>query len=318
MLTVIVLSGGLSFEREVSLASGLRACEALKIQGIEAFTMDTDHHLLPRLQQERPDAVINLLHGQRGEDGAIAEVLEMAAVPYVGPSPSAARLAFDKPTAKELVRRSGLTTPDFCVLPLGAFQELGADGIISELVAKFGLPLVVKPARGGSALGLTIAREAQDLPGAMVQCFAYSDTALIEKYVDGTEIALTIIEEEENCTTLPLVQIAYRSGRYDYQARYTASEVEFTIPSNLPATVQDQARQAGVAIHRKLRLRDLSRIDMIVDTVGTPHFLEATSCPGLTDTSVVPAAIFTSGRTIGGVLAGLVERSISRQKKFRP
>lgn len=314
MLTVIVLSGGLSFEREVSLTSGLRACEALKLQGIEALTMDTDHHLLLRLQQEKPDAIINLLHGQRGEDGVIAEILEMAAVPYVGPSPSAARLAFDKPTAKELVRRSGLATPDFCVLPLGAFQELGADGIISELVAKFGLPLVVKPARGGSALGLTIAREAHDVPGAMVQCFAYSDTALIEKYVNGTEIALTIIEEERNCTTLPLVQIAYRSGHYDYQARYTASEIKFTIPSDLPTSVQDQARQAGVVIHRELRLRGLSRIDMIIDATGTPHFLEATSCPGLTDTSVVPAAIFASGRTVGSVLAELVERSISRSK----
>ncbi len=315
MLTVIVLSGGLSFEREVSLTSGLRACEELKTQGIEALVMDTDHHLILRLQQERPDAVVNLLHGQRGEDGAIAEVLEMVAVPYLGPSPSAARLAFDKPTAKELVRRSGLATPDFCVLPLGTFQELGADGIISELVAKFGLPLVVKPARGGSALGLTIAREIQDLPGAMVQCFAYSDTALIEKYVDGTEIALTIIEEDEDCIALPLVQIAYRSGRYDYQARYTAGELKFTIPSDLPATVQDQARQAGIAIHQKLRLRDFSRIDMIVDAAGTPHFLEATSCPGLTDTSVVPAAILTSGRTIGSVLARLIERSIVRHKQ---
>jgi D-alanine-D-alanine ligase len=315
MLSVIVLSGGLSFEREISLASSLRACEELKMQGIDALAMDTGHDLLLRLKQERPDAVVNFLHGQRGEDGAITEILEMVDVPYVGPSPAAARLAFDKPTAKELVRRLGLATPNCCALPLETFQELGADGIISALVTKFGLPLVVKPTRGGSALGLTIAREPQDLPGAMVQCFAYSDTALIEKYVDGTEVSLTIIEEGESPIALPLVQIAYRTERYDYQARYTAGDLEFTIPSNLPTAVQDQAIQAGIAIHLELGLRDLSRIDMIVDATGTPNFLEATSSPGLTDTSVAPVAISASGRTIGSVLAGLIERCIARQKQ---
>ncbi len=312
MLTVMVLSGGLSFEREVSLASGRRACEELRSQGIDALTMDTDHHLLIQLQQERPDAVINLLHGQRGEDGAIAEVLEMAAVPYVGPPPQAARLAFDKPIAKELVRRAGIATPDSCVLPLDTFQELGAEGIIAALVDKLGLPLVVKPARGGSALGLTIVREAHDVPGAMVQCFAYSDTALIEKCVVGTEVSLTIIEEDSGPISLALVHIAPRTGRYDYQARYTAGEVDFIIPSTLPAAIQDQARQTGIAIHQILGLRDWSRVDMIIDAAGTPYFLEATSCPGLTDTSVVPVAIATSGRILGNVLMQLVERSIAR------
>jgi D-alanine-D-alanine ligase len=314
LLTVMVLSGGFSFEREVSLASGRRACKELESQGIDTLATDTDHHLLIRLQQERPDAVLNLLHGQRGEDGTIAEILEMAAVPYAGPPPQAARLAFDKPTAKELVRRSGIATPASSVLPLETFQELGAEGIIAALVDKFGLPLVVKPARGGSALGLTIVHEAQDVSSAMVQCFAYSEAALIEKYVVGTEVALTIIEEDSGPVALPLVQIAFSKGHYDYQARYTAGEVEFIIPSDLPTAVQESARKTGIAIHQELGLRDWSRIDMVIDGAGTPNFLEATSCPGLTHTSAVPVAIAASGRILGKVLMQLVERSIARSK----
>jgi len=312
VLPVMILCGGLSFEREVSLSSGRRACQALKGEGIDAITIDTDHHLLLRLEREPPSAVINLLHGQRGEDGAMSEVLEMASVPYVGPQPHAARLAFDKPTAKELVRRAGLQTPNFCVLPLGTFQELGADGITNALAAKFGLPLVVKPACGGSALGVTIVRERRDLPAAMVQCFAYSDTALIEQYVEGTEIAITIIEEAADIIALPVVEISYRTNRCDYEARYTAGQVDFTVPSNLPTAIQVRATDAAIAIHQELRLRDLSRVDMIVDALGTPNFLEVTCCPGLTETSVVPIAIEASGRTLGGILTKIVVRAMDR------
>lgn len=308
----MVLCGGLSFERDVSLSSGRRACQALKSEGMDALTIDTDHHLLLRLEREPPSAVINLLHGQRGEDGAISEVLEMAAVPYVGPQPQAARLAFDKPTAKELVRRAGLQTPNFCVLPIGTFQELGADGIISALAARFGLPLVVKPACGGSALGLTIVRERQDLPAAMVQCFAYSDTALVEQHIEGTEISITIVEEADSVIALPVVEINYRTSRYDYEARYTAGQVDFIVPSSLPTAIQDRATEAAVAIHQELRLRDLSRVDMIIDASGMPNFLEVTCCPGLTETSVVPIAIEASGRTLGGILTKIVARAMHR------
>jgi D-alanine-D-alanine ligase len=203
-------------------------------------------------------------------------------------------------------------TPDFSALPLETFQELGAEGIISALIAKFGLPLIVKPARGGSALGLSVIRDGRDLPAAMMQCFAYSDTALIERYVEGTEIALTIIDKPDRSIALPIVQINPRMSRYDYEARYTAGEVEFIIPSSLPSSVQNQVTKAALRIHSQLGLRDLCRVDMIVDEAGTSYFLEATSCPGLTETSIVPAAIAASEWTLGQVLVALVEQSIAR------
>lgn len=180
---VVVLAGGLSHERDVSLRSGRRVAEALRTAGVDVSVHDVDADLVPALAETRPDLVWPLLHGASGEDGSVRDVLELLDVPSLGTGPRASRVAWSKPIAKTTVTRAGIATPEFVTLPQSLFRELGAGRVMDAVVAKLGLPLVVKPSRGGSALGVTLVRTAEELPGAMVACFAYGDTALIERAV---------------------------------------------------------------------------------------------------------------------------------------
>jgi D-alanine-D-alanine ligase len=213
---VMVLAGGLSHEREVSLRSGRRVAEALRALGVDVVQRDADSELVSALHRgrpdDRPDVVFPLLHGVQGEDGAIQEVLTLAGIPFVGSPPWACRLSFDKPVAKAVVERAGIATPVSVVLPQATFRELGATVLLEEIVARIGLPLVVKPARGGSALGTTIVQKADHLPGAMVECFAYGEAALIEQWIDGTEIAVSVLDTGEAPSALPAVEIVPESG----------------------------------------------------------------------------------------------------------
>ena len=185
-LTAVVLAGGLAYERDVSLRSGRRVCEALKQAGVAVRTLDPDGELLAGLDGDRPDAVFIALHGADGEDGALRSVLDLAGVRYVGLDAAACRMAWDKPTAKAIVHAAGLTTPDWVALPHSTFRELGAAVVLDRIVERFGLPLMVKPAQGGSALGARVIRSAAELPAAMVSCLSYGDTVLLEPYVEGS------------------------------------------------------------------------------------------------------------------------------------
>src|SRR6266702_3557282 len=186
---IVVLAGGLSPEREVSLRSGDRVRDALAEAGIHAVVADADAALLSMLRADPPSAVFPAIHGVCGEDGAIREVLGLLGVPYVGSVASACQMAFDKPTAKALTAAAGLVTPPSVTLPRETFHDLGAAAVIDLIVARLGLPLYVKPSRGGSALGAGAVRTAADLPAAVLSCFAYGDTALIERFISGTEVA---------------------------------------------------------------------------------------------------------------------------------
>lgn len=183
---VVVLAGGLSHERDVSLRSGRRVAEALTTAGVETSVRDVDAGLIGWLQRERPDCVIPLLHGETGEDGALREILELVGVPYVGSPPAAARMAFDKPIAKQGVTGAGVLTPASFALPADMFREIGAAAVMETLISRLGLPLVVKPAQGGSALGVSVVRRPEELPGAMVSCFSYGPVALLEQCVTGS------------------------------------------------------------------------------------------------------------------------------------
>ena len=163
-----------------------------------------------------------MLHGESGEDGAIREVLDLLGVPYVGSGPAACRTAFDKPVAKSVVARVGITTPQAVCLPHETFRELGAAQVMDAVIARLGLPIVVKPARSGSALGCTLVESAADLPDAMVNAFAYGPVALIETYVAGTEVAVPVVDDGSGPRALPAVAISPDGPIYDYTARYTA------------------------------------------------------------------------------------------------
>jgi D-alanine-D-alanine ligase len=305
-LRAVVLAGGLTFEREVSLSSGTQVVEELTRVGLDAELRDADAELLPGLAAAPADAVFIALHGATGEDGALRAVLDLAGVPYVGSPAAACRLAWDKPAAKSVVRSAGVTTPDWVALPHSTFRELGAGTVLDLMVARLGLPLMVKPASGGSALGVQRINRVEDLPAAMVSCFAYGDTVMVERYVEGVEVALAVIDLGDGPQALPAVEIAPESGVFDYTARYTPGLTEYHAPARIADDVAAKAAAVAVRVHEVLGLADLSRTDAIITPDGEVHFLEVNVSPGLTETSMFPMAVEAAGYEIGDVIARLL------------
>jgi D-alanine-D-alanine ligase len=305
-LRAVVLAGGLAFEREVSLSSGTQVWEELARAGLDAELRDADADLLPGLAAAPADAVFIALHGATGEDGALRAVLDLAGVAYVGSPASACRLAWDKPAAKSVVRAAGVATPDWVALPHSTFRELGAGAVLDLIVARLGLPLMIKPASGGSALGAQKISRVEELPAAMVSCFAYGDTVLVERFVDGIELAVSVIDLGDGPEALPAVEITPQSGVFDYTARYTPGLTEYHAPARLSADVAERAAAVAVRVHEVLGLADLSRTDAIVSPDGEVHFLEVNVSPGLTETSMFPMAVEAAGHELGDVLARLL------------
>lgn len=307
-LRAVVLAGGLAFEREVSLSSGTQVWEELVRTGVDAELRDADADLLPGLAAAPADAVFIALHGATGEDGALRAVLDLAGVPYVGSPAAACRLAWDKPAAKSVVRAAGAMTPDWVALPHSTFRELGAGAVLDLMVARLGLPLILKPASGGSALGVHKVGNVEELPAAMVSCFAYGDTVLVERYIDGVELAISVVDLGQGPQALPAVEIAPASGVFDYTARYTPGLTEYHAPARVSDDVAARAAALAVRVHEALGLADLSRTDAIVTPDGEVHFLEVNVSPGLTETSMFPMAVEAAGFKLGAVLARLLAR----------
>ncbi len=312
--TVVVLAGGISHERDVSLRSGRRVADSLQEHGITVVLRDPDATLLAYLSETRPDVVWPALHGASGEDGALRGLLDFIGIPYVGSTSAAARLAWDKPTAKVLVARAGVSTPRSIALSRDAFRELGASSVLDSLAEELPVPLVVKPAQGGSAQGVTLVDDRADLPRAMVDAYTYCDVALIEQRIVGTEIAVGVIDSGEGPVALPAVEIQPLSGVYSFEARYNAGETRFYTPARLSDEISARAAEVALQAHRALGLRHLSRVDLIVDGAGTPWFLEANVLPGLTETSLLPQALEAAGHDLGWVYSALAEAAIRESR----
>lgn len=311
---VAVLAGGLSHERDVSLRSGRRMSAALRDIGLHVNEWDTDSNLLDRLRQHRPDIAVCALHGGEGENGSVQTILEMRGIPFIGTGARGCRAAWDKPAAKARVSAAGFQTPEWVALPQTTFRELGAQQVLDSIVADLGLPLLLKPDKGGSALGAQLVSNATELPAAMVGCLAYGDSVLAEQFVHGTEVAVTVLDTEDGFEALPAVEIVPGRALYDYTARYTAGLTDFFVPGRLSDAAAAAVGELAVAAHRKLGLRHVSRTDAIIDEIGTPYFLEVNSSPGLTETSTVPMAIEAAGSSLGGVYTDLIARALQTGK----
>ena len=308
---VIVLAGGLSHERDVSLRSGRRVAQALRDAGHRVVEADVTASLLETLDASGDAVVFPVLHGGAGEDGALREVFDLLGVAYIGADGPSSRIAFDKAVSTPLIARAGVLTPRQVALPQSVFRELGAGRLVDALIAAIGFPMMVKPARGGSALGCTKVTDATELPAAVVTAFSYGDVAIVEEFIDGLEIAVTVLDLGDGPEALPAVQIQPRSGVYDYTARYTAGETRFVAPAELPDDVSDACAAMALTAHRVLGLRDLSRTDLIVRD-GVPVFLEVNVAPGMTETSLLPLAIEAADGSFADVCARLVARARER------
>jgi D-alanine-D-alanine ligase len=307
-----VLAGGLSHERDVSLRSGRRVSMALRSRGLDVIESDVDSQLVGRLAELPGAVVFPVLHGETGEDGALREVLALLRVPFVGSIGSACRVAFDKSISTTVVADAGIRTPVQVALPHEIFRELGAQALVKALGDQLRFPMMVKPSRSGSALGCSKVSRPEQLPAAMVGAFAYGAVAVVEEFIEGTEVAVSVVDRGTGPAALPAVEIRPDSGVYDYTARYTAGATRFLCPAELADDSAAACAELALRVHDVLGLRDLSRTDIIVTADGEPVFLEANVAPGMTETSSVPLAIEAAGWSLGKACADLVRVAAAR------
>lgn len=302
-MTIAVLSGGSSLERDVSLQSGKRVTEALRGRGHEVVTLDLDEHLVDHLTDHAVDLVFLALHGKAGEDGSIQSLLDLLGIAYTGSGATASALAWDKSVSKGVLRRAHVHTPDWRVLSEDAVREYGAGRAIGRIAERVTFPLVVKPVQGGSSLGVRLVNSSSDLAPAIMSAFQYHPAALLEQVVVGTEIAVSIVDG----TALPAVEIRAKAGTYDFGARYTHGATEFHSPARLDPAIAEACAQAAGRAWDALGCRHVMRADLIVDENGTPWMLEVDTCPGLTETSLLPIAAKAGGYDFEGFCERLLD-----------
>ncbi|HEX8084458.1 MAG TPA: D-alanine--D-alanine ligase [Solirubrobacteraceae bacterium] len=303
MSTIAVLKGGRSLERNVSLTSGARVEDALERLGHDVVAIDVGHDLVTRLREAAPDVAFVALHGRDGEDGTVQELLEVLAIPYTGSGVSSCIRCADKVLAKHAFLDAGLPTPDFFAWNEAAFKELGAADALPAIEDRLDFPIVVKPARQGSALGIKFARSAADVPAALVAAFSYDAKVLLERFVDGRELAVSILDGE----VLPVVEAIPRDEDfYDFEARYEIGRTDFVCPADLGGATE-RVQRTALQAYELLDCAGFARVDAILDAEGVPQLLEINTVPGLTETSLLPQAAEAAGISFDELVARLVE-----------
>lgn len=311
---VVVLMGGKSLERDVSLKSGERVTAALARRGYRTVPLDVTDDLVQRLLSEKPDVAYIALHGRFGEDGTVQELLEFLDVPYTGPGVLASALAWDKAVSKRLFVRSGIPTPPWVTFTSDAFKEMGAATALEHVVDKVGgLPVAVKPAKQGSALGLAKVEDADGLAEALLAALSFDDKVIVERWVEGTEIAVSVLDTGGGLDVLPSVEIVAKSGLFDFNAMYTAGETDYFVPARLDDGALDNAAQTAARVHETIGCRDVSRVDMVVSAEDDlPYVLECNTSPGMTETSLLPMAAEHAGIDFEELVERLVVSALAR------
>ncbi len=303
---VAVLKGGRSLERKVSLRSGAHVQDALARLGHEVVAVDAGAELVAEVLAAEPDAAFVALHGRDGEDGTVQGLLEAIGVPYSGSGPAACMRCTDKVLAKYLMREAGIPTPDFHSLRESSIKELGAAAALAGVQERLGFPLVVKPAVGGSALGVKFARSSEQLPGSLVGAFSYDQTVLIERYVGGRDLAVSVLDGESaggsgaeaaRPSALPVVEAVPREEEfYDYESRYEIGMTTFVCPAELPDETTERAQELALSVYELLGCHGVARVDLMLEQdSGELWVLETNVVPGLTETSLLPQAADAAG-----------------------
>lgn len=309
-LQIAVIAGGLSLEREVSLRSGMRVASALESRGHHVTVLDVDQHLIDQLEDLAPDVAYLALHGRMGEDGTVQGLLELLGIPFTGPDSRASSMAWDKGVVKGVWRRRGVPTPDWISLTSDAVRDLGAARLLSRILDRLPLPLVVKPTQGGASMGVGYVNQPEELTDALLGSFRHHPVALIERAIAGTELAVSIV----GGSVLPAVEIdvpdAGEERHYDFSARYTPGATILHAPARLPEDVVTRATDAAMAAYVESGARHVTRVDLIVDADGAPWLLELDTCPGMTETSLLPAAAEATGWSFAELCERVVQAAL--------
>jgi D-alanine-D-alanine ligase len=292
---VAVLLGGRSAEREVSLRSGTMVLGALRNRGVDAHPFDPQQHDLAALIAEKFDRVFIALHGRYGEDGTIQGALELLGIPYTGSGVLASALAMDKWRTKLVWQAAGIPTP--------RYELLTAETELTAVVARLGLPLMVKPANEGSSIGMSKVRVGAGLEEAYALAANYDSVVLAEQFIEGIELTAAVLGGE----ALPLIKLETPREFYDYAAKYTAKDTRYIIPCGLAAGAEAAVRRQVLAAFGALGCRGWGRVDLMLDAAGKPWFIEVNTSPGMTDHSLVPMAARHTGLSFEDLVLRILE-----------
>lgn len=308
---VAVLAGGRSPEREVSLRSGHRVTTALRSRGYDATVVDpAEGPFVEVLSAATVSACYVALHGKEGEDGTVQRLLELLDLPYTGTGPFACETTFDKVLAKDVLAAAGVPTPPWAVVEAAALRDLGAGAILHRIAERVSLPAVVKPSRAGSAMGMSFVEREADLPHAVMNALSFSEAAIVERRIDGVEVAASMLGFPEDA--LPLVEVTPKSGVYDYAARYTAGATGYHAPARLDADTTSTVQIVAAQTFRALGQRDVSRADILVALDGTPWVVDVNVSPGMTDTSLLPMAAQAAGIAFADLCERVLRLALAR------
>jgi D-alanine-D-alanine ligase len=289
---VVVLMGGESSEREVSLRSGQAVFNALKKKGYDVEALDVNKDSIYELKQINPDVAFLALHGKKGEDGTVQGMLEIMGIPYTGPGVACSAICMNKVLTKKIFSYENIPTADFAIITRESLTD--SDRTVQNLIEKIGLPMVIKASTQGSSIGTYIVRQQDAILPSIEQAFTYDQEIVVEKYIDGKELTVSVIGNEEPII-LPLIEITSENEFYDYNSKYTPGMCHHIIPARIPADVEEKIRSISKKVYTTMNCRGFSRIDFMVDQKGNPYVLEVNTIPGMTEMSLVPDAARAAG-----------------------
>lgn len=287
--------GGRSAEREISLKSGNMVLEALRKKGVNARAFDPREQGLEQLLAQKFDRVFIALHGRFGEDGTVQGALEYLGLPYTGSGVMASALALDKWRTKLLWQAAGIPTP--------AYELLSKDSAFRDVAARLGLPLMVKPAREGSSIGMSKVTSVEKIQAAFELAAQYDSTVIAERFVEGVELTVGILNDEP----LPLIRLETPRVFYDYEAKYFADDTRYICPCGLPKLQEKMVQEQALAAFRVLGCSGWGRVDLMLDQSGNPYLLEVNTIPGMTDHSLVPMAARAQGMSFEDLVVRILE-----------
>ena len=296
-----VLLGGLSSEREVSLASGNAIAQALREKGYHPVAIDVGRDAAGKIQEHGIEAAFIALHGRLGEDGAIQGMLEVMGIPYTGSGILASALGMNKTVSKQVFRSQGLLVGPYEVIYDG---DAGKVGAITEQIR---FPVVIKPHAEGSSVGVSLVFNKEQVAPAVELAFKYGNEILVEKFIKGKEVQVGILGDR----ALGAIEIVPKSAFYDYRAKYEKGMSDHFFPARVPEAVYRRALEAGLSAHRSIGCRGYSRVDFIIDESGAPYILEVNTLPGMTATSLLPEIAKGAGISFPDLVEEILRLAVS-------